>query len=189
MITILVLEFKLPNYPKDHLQQTVMQQGPLFFSYCLTYVYIGILWLFHHDLFSQIKHTSVALNIMNLVGLFGVTLMNYVMTLMAASIQSGSTADMRFAFASYDLLALLISASYLWFYTYLWHHHELMKADCTLIKHKLQTIAKYPTISMCLYALAFILNFVNVYLGLVLLVAGIVFHGFSYWKTARVQTH
>lgn len=187
LITILVLEFKLPTYPQGQLRQVVLQQGPLFFSYCLTYVYIGILWLFHHDLFSQIKQTSATLNIMNLVGLFLVTLMNYSMTLMAASIQSGSQADMRFAFGVYDLLALLISGSYLWFYHYLWHHHELLQSNCTLIKHNLHTISKFPSISMGLYALALVLNYFNVYLGLVLLVGGIIFHGISYWLTARVQ--
>ena len=48
LITILVLEFRLPRYTAGALAAAVLAQWPILFAYVLTFSYIGILWLFHH---------------------------------------------------------------------------------------------------------------------------------------------
>lgn len=188
LITILVLEFKLPNsYQKGHLFMAVMHQWPILFSYIVTYVYIGILWLFHHDLFNKLKKTTINLNIINLFSIFLITLLNYATLLLSETITEKNTVDMRFAFGTYDVVAFSISFSFLLFYMYLARHPEILKNSDSNYYNDL--ILRYPMTSMTLYLISFLLNYVQVYLGLAFLVLGIVFHGVAYLKTAEIHKY
>ncbi|MGR3742369.1 TMEM175 family protein [Companilactobacillus sp. DQM5] len=184
LITILVLEFKLPKYTAGHLVDSVIKQWPILFSYILTYSYIGFLWLFHHDLFSKLKVTTIGFNIINLFSIFLITLLNYVTLLLAETISTENTADMRFAFGLYDVVAFLISLSFIVYYMYLYNNPKVLK-DTFRDRYDLR-INRYPLTSMSLYLLAFLLNYVQVYLGLLFLILGMVFHSVAYFKTSRI---
>lgn len=184
LITILVLEFKLPNYTQGHLFDAVIKQWPILFSYILTYSYIGVLWLFHHDLFNKLKTTTIMMNVINLFSIFLITLLNYATVLLSETISTENIADMRFTFGIYDVVAFLISFSFVIIYLYLYKHPEILK-DEVVDKFNLR-INRYPLTSMTLYLLAFLLNYVQIYIGLLFLILGIVFHAVAYFKTARV---
>jgi uncharacterized membrane protein len=186
LITILVLEFKLPQYTAGELAPAVLAQWPVFFAYVLTFSYIGILWLFHHDLFGYIRETSPKLNILNLFSIFLTTLLNYSMSLLAGSIATQNRTDMQFAFALYSAVALGISASYFRMYSYLGRNKELLSpGECTVY---FSSVRRFPLISMTIYALALISSLRSAGIGSVFLLLGIGFHGFAYWRTARTQT-
>lgn len=184
LITILVLDFKIPEYQAGNLFAAVLRQWPTFFAYVLTYVYIGVLWLFHHDLFSSVKVTTIRLNIINLFSIFLTTLLSYSTSLLARSLSSGNETDLRFAIAFYALITFGISLSYFIFYRYLSVSEEI------LCKQKeasdFRRVKKYPVISTVIYLMAFTLVFINVGAGLLLLMAGTVFHCFAYWWSARI---
>lgn len=183
LITILVLEFKFPNYRTGSLASAVLAQWPILFAYILTFSYIGILWLFHHDLFGHIERTNAKLNIINLFSIFLTTLLNYSMSLLADSIVTRSEADMRFSFALYSAVAMSISASYFLLYSYLEKDRALL-SDRSYTAY-FMSIRRFPVISMAIYAVAFVFSLLYIPLGLAFLILGIVFHGFAYWKTAR----
>lgn len=185
LITILVLELKLPHYEEGHLLEAIAKQWPILLAYIVSYAYIGILWLFHHDLFNTIKRTTIQLNILNLISLFIVTLLNFSTVLVSESMLSKNTDDMVVAFCLYDGLAFFISFSYLLLYAYLSENETLLQEGTTYYYTK--KALKYPLISMSIYLLAFITTFFYVYLGASLLLLGIIFHGYAYYKTA--QTH
>lgn len=183
LITILVLEFKLPNYTNGSLATAVLAQWPILFAYILTFSYIGILWLFHHDLFVHIERTNAKLNVINLFSIFLMTLLNYSMSLLADSIVTRNEIDMQFSFALYSAVALGISASYLLLYSYLEKNRALL-SDKSHAPY-FMSIRRFPIISMAIYAAAFIMSLLYVPLGAAFLLLGIMFHGFAYWKTAR----
>lgn len=185
LITILVLEFRLPDYQAGGLATAVLAQWPIMFAYIATYVYIAVIWLFHHDLFGRIERTDPKLNALNLLSLFLTTLLSYSMSLLAETLATSDVPDMTFAFSAYDLLALLISVSYLLLYRYTDSHGlEAGSSDA----HYTSDITRYPMISTAIYAVAFLANFVNVLVGLGFLIMGIVFHCYAYWKTARATS-
>jgi uncharacterized membrane protein len=183
LITILVLEFKLPNYSSGNLASAVLAQWPILFAYILTFSYIGILWLFHHDLFGHIERTNAKLNIINLFSIFLTTLLNYSMSLLADSIVTRNEVDMRFSFALYSALAMSISASYFLLYSYLESNRTLL-SDKSFAAY-FMSIRRFPVISIAIYAAAFVVSLMFVHLGLAFLLLGIVFHGYAYWKTSR----
>lgn len=53
LLTLLVLDFKVPDYQAGHLSQAVIAQWPTLAAYVLSFFYVGTLWLFHHGLLCQ----------------------------------------------------------------------------------------------------------------------------------------
>ncbi|MCH4156477.1 MAG: DUF1211 domain-containing protein [Muribaculaceae bacterium] len=186
LITILVLEFRLPDYKAGNLASAVLAQWPILFAYVLTFTYIGILWLFHHDLFGHIEKTNAKLNIINLFSIFLTTLLNYSMSLLADSIVSKNEVDMRFSFTIYSGVAMSISASYFLLYSYLEKNRTLL-SDKNYAAY-FMSIRRFPVISMAIYGVDFVVSMLSVPFGLAFLLLGIVFHGFAYWKTARRES-
>lgn len=182
LITILVLEFKLPNYTEGNLFQAVFKQWPIFVAYLMTYAYIGILWLFHHDIFGFVKKTNAKLNILNLFSIFLTTLLSYSMALLSESLATFNRSDMMFSIALYSLLAFGISMSYLIIYGFLSNNKDFLtkqeEAD------SIRKLRRYPLVSSMIYLIAFVLAMVSVSASGVFLVAGLIFHVYAYWRNA-----
>lgn len=58
LLTLLVLDFKVPDYQAGRLSQAVIAQWPTLAAYVLSFFYVRTLWLFHHDYFAKIKQTN-----------------------------------------------------------------------------------------------------------------------------------
>jgi len=71
IITIMVLELKVPHGIELHDLRPLL---PVFFSYVLSYTYLGIYWNNHHHLLHTIKHVSGGILWANLHLLFWLSL-------------------------------------------------------------------------------------------------------------------
>ena len=74
IITIMVLELKVPR--GDNLQ-TLLGLWPIFFSYVLSFLYIGIYWNNHHHLMHTVKKVSAGILWGNLHLLFWLSLVPF----------------------------------------------------------------------------------------------------------------
>jgi uncharacterized membrane protein len=74
IITIMVLELKVPH--GDDLQ-TLLELWPVFFSYVLSFLYIGIYWNNHHHLLHTVKKVSAGILWANLHLLFWLSLVPF----------------------------------------------------------------------------------------------------------------
>jgi uncharacterized membrane protein len=75
VITIMVLEMKVPHGT----DWTVLSElWPVFLSYILSFIYIGIYWNNHHHLVSTIEHVNGAIMWTNLHLLFWLTIVPFV---------------------------------------------------------------------------------------------------------------
>ncbi len=183
LITILVLEFKVPDYRAGHLLAALGAQWPLFVSYAFSYFYVGTLWLFHHDYFSMLLKIDRNVNMLNLLMLFSITLLDYPMSLVADALTSGNRGDMQTAFITYDLVALFISATFYLMYAYLHHHPQLKNPAVTSDFYA--TIKFDPVRSVSIYGLAIVTTFWSVWVGAILLAGGIIFHFLAYLRMSR----
>lgn len=75
IITIMVLELKIPESPKLEALKPVL---PIFLTYALSFVYIGIYWNNHHHLMHLVKHVSAGIMWANLNLLFWLSLIPFV---------------------------------------------------------------------------------------------------------------
>ncbi|WP_461213396.1 TMEM175 family protein [Lacticaseibacillus sp. GG6-2] len=184
LLTILILEFKPSTITPGTLGHVISRQGPLFLMYLMSYFYVGTSWLFHHDYFQYVKKTNRMLNILNLVLLFTVTLVNYAMVLLIEALTNGNADDIQVAFIVYDIVAILISASFLMVYRFLEHHVELRNLEG--IETHYSRIRMDPARSVGIYLLSIVASFFSNWLAGALLIVGVVFHFVAYLRFSRV---
>jgi uncharacterized membrane protein len=74
IITIMVLELKAPHEPTP---QALLELYPVFLSYVLSFINIGIYWNNHHHLFHAVKHINGKILWANLHLLFWLSLIPF----------------------------------------------------------------------------------------------------------------
>ncbi len=77
-ITIMVLELKVPHTEGEATLATLRPLLPVFSSYVLSFIYIGIYWNNHHHLFHATRHVNGAVLWANLHLLFWLSLIPFV---------------------------------------------------------------------------------------------------------------
>lgn len=75
IITIMVLELKVPHDPSFEALRPLL---PVFLSYVLSFVYLGIYWNNHHHMLHTVKHVSAGMLWANLHLLFWLSLFPFV---------------------------------------------------------------------------------------------------------------
>ena len=78
IITIMVLELKVPHAEGEATLETLRPLLPVFLSYTLSFVYVGIYWNNHHHLFHATRHVNGAIMWANLHLLFWLSLVPFV---------------------------------------------------------------------------------------------------------------
>jgi uncharacterized membrane protein len=77
IITIMVLEFKVPEVGHDNIAD-VLKLGPVFLSYILSFVYVGIYWNNHHHTLQAVKSVNGAILWANMHLLFWLSMIPFV---------------------------------------------------------------------------------------------------------------
>lgn len=88
IITIMVLEMKVPHGADF---QALAEIYPVFLSYVLSFLYVGIYWNNHHHLFQIVKHVNGAVLWANLHLLFWLSLFPFVTGWMGGNHFASST--------------------------------------------------------------------------------------------------
>ena len=83
-ITLLILEIKIPAVSDGNLSMQLARQWPSYLSFTISFAFIGIMWVNHHQLFTRIRHSGHALLILNLLLLFGVCVVPFPTAVLAA---------------------------------------------------------------------------------------------------------
>lgn len=105
--TLLVLNLKFPA-SKAPFWPGLLAQWPGFLSFLLSFLFIGIMWINHHRLFSHVRRSDDVLMAVNLLLLLGVVWIPYPTSLMAQAVGTGSVRDAALLYnGSYLVIALL----------------------------------------------------------------------------------
>lgn len=107
--TLLVLDLKPPPQALPF-WRGLAAQWPGFLSFLLSFLFIGIMWINHHRLFSHIRRADEVLMAVNLLLLFGVVWVPYPTSLMAQSVGTARMRDAAVLYnGSYVVIALLFN--------------------------------------------------------------------------------
>ena len=107
--TLLVLELKAPAVTQPF-WQGIAAQWPGYASFLLSFLFIGIMWLNHHRLFSHMRRSSDVLMVANLLLLLGVVWIPYPTSLMAQAVFTGRLRDAAILYnGSYLVIAILFN--------------------------------------------------------------------------------
>lgn len=152
IITIMVLELKVPH---GATLDALVPLWPIFMSYVLSFVYVGIYWNNHHHLFHATKHVAGSILWFNLHLLFWLSLFPFATAWMGENHFSTDTV------ALYGCVLLMAAVAYYFLVRALIRHHglesEFAKTFGRDTKGKLSIVA---------YVIGVALSFVHQWLGL-----------------------
>ena len=115
VMTLLVLELKVPALPRDaspaEVWQGFLELGPMFFSYFVTFALAGAFWSWHHRAFHELRHASGPLFALNLGFLAFVSLLPF-STAMLGAFRLRQPVSLACYFG--NLLAMAVMLSVLW---------------------------------------------------------------------------
>ncbi|MET8308566.1 TMEM175 family protein [Micromonospora sp. NPDC005173] len=178
VITLLVIELRVPEYHKGELLTGLLDEGASYLAFVVSFIYIGVLWLNHHALVRLIRGTTLALSWINLGILFGAVIIPFPTAVLASAFTHGDTADRRAAVALYALAAALMSAPWLVFFGYLRRHPALLQREVS--PEYVRTQRLRPVTGLVLYGLSGLLGwFVNPLLGLIGVIVMVMYHAFT----------
>jgi uncharacterized membrane protein len=147
IITIMVLELKVPaGHDLDALRPLI----PIFASYVLSFIYVGIYWNNHHHLFHAVHHVDGKVLWLNLHLLFWLSLIPFVTAWVNESHFT------TFPVAAYGVVLLMSAIAFTLLTATLIAHHGRESALATAIGG--DTKGK---ISVAVYVVAIALAFVN----------------------------
>src|ERR1700681_2919431 len=80
-MTLLVLELKVPDLPKSasssELLERIGHEAPAFFSFFVSFLYCGLLWVLHHLAMHFVRHLQIAVVWLNLLFLMSISIMPF----------------------------------------------------------------------------------------------------------------
>jgi uncharacterized membrane protein len=103
IITIMVLELRAPHDPSF---AALKELGPVFASYVLSFVYVGIYWNNHHHMFHATRRVNAAVLWANLHLLFWLSLVPF------ATAWMGETTFASLPMATYGVVLLMAGIAY-----------------------------------------------------------------------------
>ncbi|MEW2143330.1 TMEM175 family protein [Micromonospora vinacea] len=127
IITLLVLDLRVPDVPPGRLLSGLLAQWPSYVAYLASYSYVAVVWLNHKAAFNRIQQTDRGLHWMNLFVLFSTALLPFPTSVVSHALQEHNNADQRVGIAFYALVGALLCASWLAFYHYLARNPDLLK--------------------------------------------------------------
>lgn len=156
IITIMVLELEIPREPSF---AALIELAPVFFSYVLSFVYLGIYWNNHHHLWQAGKHVNGRILWANLHLLFWLSLIPF------ATGWMGENDFAELPMALYGFVLWMAGFAYYILVRTMIASHERNSALAKAIGRDTKGIA-----SNIIYTLAIILAFVNPWIAFALYV-------------------
>ncbi|MGI5211912.1 TMEM175 family protein [Plantactinospora sp. CA-290183] len=179
VITLLVLELRVPEHEPGGLLHGLLQEWPAYLAFVVSFVYVGVIWLNHHALLRLVAGMTLALNWINLAVLLGAVIVPFSTSVLAAALAPGSDdRDRRVAVVLYAVAAALMSAPWMVLFGYLRRRPELLSPGVT--RRYIRSQAFRPLTGLLLYGLSGLLGwFVNPVVGLVGIIVMICYHALT----------
>jgi len=167
-ITLLILEVKVPAAEQGRLAAALLRQWPSYLAFCLSFFYIGIMWMNHHRMFTHIRRSNDTLLVLNLLLLLGVTAVPFPTAVLAAHL---GTPEQRTAALLYNGVYIVIAVFFNVLWRYAVSHHLLDKS----LTASAAMISRQYAFGPIIYLICFVLAWVDVRISLGLNVALAIF--------------
>lgn len=163
-ITLLILEIKIPSPGSTSLSLQLLRQWPSYISFVISFAFIGIMWMNHHRLFTQIRRCNDGLLLLNLLLLLGVNAVPFPTAVLAAHLrQPGQRTAVLLYNGTYVFIAICFNV--LWRYASA-EKRRLLAADVD--QRSVAHITRQYSFGPVLYLVCFALTYVSVAASLML---------------------
>lgn len=163
VITLLVLELKVPHIANPQDMREVWKElssvAPIFFSWVVSFFFIAIIWLHHHQIMNMVTHSDYGIFWINFCLLFFICLLPFPTAFM------GDYPHTPIAVMFWGLTVSFISLMLVWFY---WYNARYFLKD-TYDRQKVMHHVRLSLFAAPLfYLVAALLAWVSVYISFVL---------------------
>jgi uncharacterized membrane protein len=114
-MTLLVLELKVPDLPKSanatELLHKIGEEMPSLFSFLISFLYCGLLWVMHHLAMHFVRHLQIGLVWLNLLFLMSISTMPFSCGLLGHFLRNRAAQEIYFA--NMFVAAALLAAQWL----------------------------------------------------------------------------
>ena len=131
VITLLILEIKVPVGEDGTLGSALARQWPQYAAFLVSFFIVGIIWLNHHATINLLRRTDHKLQVLNLILLLPVTVLPWPTALLAEYTHEGTAGDRRVAVLVYGVASSAMALSFNLLWRYLLRHPELHKPQVT----------------------------------------------------------
>lgn len=176
-ITLLVLEFKVPEFEDGHLEKALVKLWPSLIAFLFSFTYIGIIWLNHHSLFNHIKYVDRKVHWINFGILATTVLLAFPTGVVADAFRKGNEVDKGVAVALYAVSAGLMSVAWIPVFEYFKKHPELLEDHSSTAFFRSQRIR--PWIGVIFYSLAAIAGQSFPSFGIFIFLLMIIYHAYT----------
>lgn len=167
VITLLILDIKVPPHATGHLGLALAEQWPQYVAYLTSFLIVGIIWLNHHATVHLLARTDYRLQVLNLLLLLPVTVLPWPTALLAEYAREGTAADQRVAVLVYGLTSTAMAVGFNILWRYLLRHPELHRPEVT--RELLRVRNRRYNIGLGVYPAATALGLLSLPLFLVLM--------------------
>jgi uncharacterized membrane protein len=125
-ITLLVLDLHTASEP-GRVGHDILQQWPSYLAYVASFLYIGVVWVNHHSLFTRIGRVDTGLLWCNLGLLLTASVLPFPTAELAFAMgEHGHNGDRVSALLLYAVISAAMAASWLVTFSYLHTHQDLI---------------------------------------------------------------
>jgi uncharacterized membrane protein len=162
VMTLLVLELKIPEdlHGDGELWAYMRDLWPVFFSYVVTFVNLGVFWVGQHAQYHFIKYSDRAVLWINIAFLLLVSLLPFSTALL------GRYGNDQVPCILYGLNVIAIGLASFWHWCYASHHHRLTSHDVSA--GLTRGIKRRILVAPCVSVIAILASFLSPMLSLVL---------------------
>jgi uncharacterized membrane protein len=167
VITLLILDVKVPPSAEGHLGRELAHQWPQYAAYLVSFLVVGIIWLNHHAVVRLLAKTDHTLLVLNLLLLLPVSVVPWPTAVLADYVVAGTTTDQRVAVLLYGFTFSWMSVAFNVLWRYLLRHPELHRPEVT--REGLAVRNRRFNVGVALYPVATLLGLLSVTLFLALM--------------------
>jgi TMEM175 potassium channel family protein len=180
-ITLLVLQFVVPDAQSGKLLVALLGQWPQLVTYVASFLTVGVIWVNHHTIFKGLRAVDRTIQFINLILLMFVVLVPYPTQLLGHYLNSGFNASVAAAFYGVVMTGMGIAFQVLvvWAIT----HPKLLKPSVDAVKIR-AAIPRY-SLGLLVYVASIGLAFVSAWLVVVFYAASAIYYAFNQlpWST------
>ena len=174
-ITLLVLQFAVPQVQSGHLLGSLLDQWPQLVTFIASFLTVGVVWVNHHAVFKGLRKVDRTIQFINLVLLLMVVLVPYPTQLLGHYLNSGWDGSIAAAF--YGVVMTLVSISFQALVAWSLTHPDLL--DPSVRARSLSSVMPRFGVGLITYAASIGLAFVSAWLVVAIYAATAVYYAFN----------
>jgi uncharacterized membrane protein len=159
VITLLILDIKVPRDAEGHLGRALADQWPQYAAYLLSFLIVGIIWLNHHATINLLARTTHSFQVLNLLLLLPVSILPWPTSVLAEYAREGTAGDQRVAVLLYGLTSIAMTVTFNILWRYLLRHPELHKENVS--SSLLAVRNRRYNIGIAIYPVATLIGLIN----------------------------